>query len=202
MLLFKNAARAIRTGATRLVVGAIADGQVLTRVGTTIVGAAAGGAVPVKASGAEVTTGTDDAKFVTPKALADAGIRAGEILLATVTGIDLDSTTAQDAYTVPAGKTLITTRVIFSNPTANDFATGSTVNLRVIDSTAAAQIGTQQTRSTDPPQRRLPYPRSSPPLLLRERRDVVGNNLANDGCVGVGCTRRVTHALGILTISV
>lgn len=30
--------------------------------------------VPVKATGAEVTTGTDDAKFATPKALADAGI--------------------------------------------------------------------------------------------------------------------------------
>jgi len=30
--------------------------------------------IPVKATGAEVTTGTDDAKFATPKALADAGI--------------------------------------------------------------------------------------------------------------------------------
>lgn len=33
--------------------------------------------LPVKASGAEVTTGTDDAKFVTAKALADAGVGAG-----------------------------------------------------------------------------------------------------------------------------
>ncbi len=34
----------------------------------------AGGTIPVKDSGAEVTTGTDDAKFATPKALADAGV--------------------------------------------------------------------------------------------------------------------------------
>jgi hypothetical protein len=37
------------------------------------VAAALFGALPVKTSGAEITTGTDDAKFVTAKALADAG---------------------------------------------------------------------------------------------------------------------------------
>ena len=39
-----------------------------------------GAALPVKATGAEVTTGTDDAKFTTPKALVD----AGNVLAATV----------------------------------------------------------------------------------------------------------------------
>lgn len=33
--------------------------------------------LPVKCSGAEITTGTNDTKFATPKALADAGIAAG-----------------------------------------------------------------------------------------------------------------------------
>lgn len=74
----------------------------------------------------------------------------GEALLATVTGINLDSATAQDVYTVPTGKTLIPTRTIFSNPTANDFATGSIINLRVIDSTAATQIGTQPVAGSAP----------------------------------------------------
>jgi hypothetical protein len=67
----------------------------------------------------------------------------GEALLATVIGINLDNATAQDAYTVPTGKTLIVTRVIFSNPTGGGFIGGDTVNLRVIDSTAGTQIGTQ-----------------------------------------------------------
>lgn len=40
---FSSTARAIRSAATRLTIGAIADGQVLKRVGTTIVGAAAAG---------------------------------------------------------------------------------------------------------------------------------------------------------------
>lgn len=40
---FSSTARAIRSVATRLTIGAIADGQILKRVGTAIVGAAAGG---------------------------------------------------------------------------------------------------------------------------------------------------------------
>lgn len=48
---FSSTARAIRSGVTRLVIGAIADGQVLKRVGTTIVGATdAGGDVVGPAS--------------------------------------------------------------------------------------------------------------------------------------------------------
>ncbi len=33
-----------------------------------------GGSIPTKATGAEITTGTDDTKFATPKALKDAGV--------------------------------------------------------------------------------------------------------------------------------
>jgi hypothetical protein len=44
-------------------------------------------------------------------------IGAGELLLASVPGVDFDSTTAQNLYTVPAGKSCIITKVVIRNPT-------------------------------------------------------------------------------------
>lgn len=53
------------------------DGHVVLFDGVTgKLGKSAGASLPVKATGAEVTTGTDDAKFATPKAIKDAGIVA------------------------------------------------------------------------------------------------------------------------------
>ena len=54
-----------------------ADGNVLTSDGTDW-GSETPTAVPVKATGAEVDTGTDDAKFVTPKAVEDSKLIASD----------------------------------------------------------------------------------------------------------------------------
>lgn len=66
------------------------------------------GTIPVKATGAEVTTGTDDAKFVTAKAVADqtvllkkaGGTMTGDITLGENTAVALDpSLSADGKYT-------------------------------------------------------------------------------------------------------
>lgn len=62
-------ARVIHNNAdTSIASGDIADLRTLVKISDDKVN------IPVKASGAEVTTGTDDAKFATAKALADAGV--------------------------------------------------------------------------------------------------------------------------------
>lgn len=55
--------------------------------------------VPVKASGAEVTTGTDDAKFATPKALADAGVNTRLSSKIITSSRDMTAATGSVAYT-------------------------------------------------------------------------------------------------------
>jgi hypothetical protein len=56
--------------------------------------------LPVKASGAEVTTGTDDAKFATPKALSDAGIVA-VTLPVKATGAEVTTGTDDAKFATP-----------------------------------------------------------------------------------------------------
>jgi hypothetical protein len=58
---------------------------------------AAGLVTPVKATGAEVITGTDDAKFATPKALADAGL----VPMTKATGAEVTAGTDDAKYTTP-----------------------------------------------------------------------------------------------------
>ena len=62
---------------------AVSEGSVLAYSDGTLVYlvGGGGGAALEKATGAEIITGTDDAKFATPKALADAGIRNGQNFL-------------------------------------------------------------------------------------------------------------------------
>lgn len=56
-------------------------------------------AVPVKATGAEITTGTDDAKFATPKAMADAGVNTRLKSKVKTATRDLTVATGDVAYT-------------------------------------------------------------------------------------------------------
>lgn len=58
------------------------------------------GPIPVKASGAEVDIGTDDAKFVTPKAIADSSLGGGIPTFETATG-DRDGVNDEFTFTAP-----------------------------------------------------------------------------------------------------
>lgn len=66
-------------------------------------------ALPVKATGAEIDTGTDDAKFATPKAIADSGLAnetAWTDYSATSTIVGWASFTGKIIYTKKIGKTV------------------------------------------------------------------------------------------------
>lgn len=56
------------------------------------------------------------------------------MLLATTAGVDLNTTTPQDVYTVPTGKTLLLLEVPFSHPTPSPFGEGNGSEMRVYES--------------------------------------------------------------------
>jgi hypothetical protein len=111
----------------------VLDGQHNFRTIAAILGftPANAASVPVKATGAEVDTGTDDAKFVTAKALEDSDyIKAadlpagGEFIaprLLSSTVVDLNEGTAakQALYTCPAGRRCVITEIVAQKASAN-----------------------------------------------------------------------------------
>ena len=102
------------------------DGKVLTSNGTDWVSETPD-AVPVKATGAEVDTGTDDAKFVTPKAVEDSKLIASD---ETVTLTNKRITSRAGTTTSHATPTINTDNVDFYSLTAQtEDITSFTTNL-------------------------------------------------------------------------
>lgn len=65
----------------------------------------------------------------------------GVELLATATGVNINTVTPQDVYTVPVGKTLMTLFVAFSDPTGGNFGDGNMAFLQVRESAGGTQMG-------------------------------------------------------------
>jgi hypothetical protein len=67
------------------------------------------------------------------------GSTSGVQLLATVT-VDLNTTTAQDLYTVPSGKRLIITAAFISRPSPASFASGNGGPARIVRSSDGGAV--------------------------------------------------------------
>lgn len=92
---------------------------------------AASHAINVKASSTEVDTGTDDTKYVTPKAIADSSLGGGGgtpnitipmLLSSTTVDLNEGTTAKQPLYTCPASRRCIVTNIILQKITGASVA--------------------------------------------------------------------------------
>lgn len=73
--------------------------------------------------------------------VAGASYTIGEQMVVVVSGININTVTPQDVYTVPSGKTFIPTKVVFSDATGTGmFSAGASGALRAYESTGGSQL--------------------------------------------------------------